>query len=206
MPEAANATDAPAPDTQPVPVPEPANAGDASAPGTQAAPEKADAEQGAEQAQSADAPATTDTEAPKAPTDDEPVLAPSAGALAPGGGLDAHEAAGGHLLAKHVGKTEQELIERFKKDPRIKGSSSFFSQAHAEEAAAATVKANDAKITSWLATNEPELVITGTMNEPVGLKVARGATSATRERSVKFVLRRDARSPLGYFIRTGVVR
>mgnify|MGYP000386227044 CR=1 FL=1 len=30
----------------------------------------------------------------------------------PGGGLSAHEGAGGHLIARHVGRTEQQLIDR----------------------------------------------------------------------------------------------
>jgi hypothetical protein len=34
--------------------------------------------------------------------------------LAPGGGLAAHEIKGGHLLERHVGKTDEDLLERMK--------------------------------------------------------------------------------------------
>lgn len=91
--------------------------------------------------------------------------------LAPGGGLDAHEAMGGHLLKRHVGKTEKELLDRFINEPKIIISSAFFKQAVAEEAAAATITANQEKITFWLAAIPPKLVITSTMNAPAGLKL-----------------------------------
>lgn len=57
--------------------------------------------------------------------------------LAPGGGLAAHEARGGHLLQKHVGKTDKELIERLRTDPNphITASSTFKDRATAERIA-----------------------------------------------------------------------
>ena len=35
--------------------------------------------------------------------------------LAPGGGLAAHELKGGHLIDRHIGKTDEQLLERLKK-------------------------------------------------------------------------------------------
>ncbi|AEB24396.1 hypothetical protein KS08_06160 [Bacillus subtilis] len=32
--------------------------------------------------------------------------------LAPGGGLAAHEAKDGHLIDRHIGKTDEELLQR----------------------------------------------------------------------------------------------
>ncbi|SFD27842.1 Pre-toxin TG [Clostridium uliginosum] len=49
------------------------------------------------------------------------------------GGLDVHESMGGHLLEKHVGKTEQELLDRLKNQPKISGSSSFSDKNIAED-------------------------------------------------------------------------
>lgn len=37
---------------------------------------------------------------------------PDPAAEVPGGGLEAHEAAGGHLIERHVGKSEQWLVDR----------------------------------------------------------------------------------------------
>lgn len=45
--------------------------------------------------------------------------------LVPGGGLQAHEDAGGHTLARHVGRTDLQLLDRFITQPWIRGSSSF---------------------------------------------------------------------------------
>ena len=38
----------------------------------------------------------------------------------PGGGLKAHEKAGGHLLARHTGKSEADLIERLEQQRGIR--------------------------------------------------------------------------------------
>ena len=46
-----------------------------------------------------------------------------------GGGLAAHEARGGHLLERHVGKTDEELLQRMQSDPRITGASTFTDRA-----------------------------------------------------------------------------
>lgn len=54
--------------------------------------------------------------------------------IVPGGGLAAHEAAGGHLIAKHVGQSEAQLLSRLSAEPRITGSSSFYDRAFAEKA------------------------------------------------------------------------
>jgi Bacterial CdiA-CT RNAse A domain len=51
-----------------------------------------------------------------------------------GGGLQAHEDAGGHLLLKHVGQSEQSLLNRLSAEPNITGSSSFYDRAGAENA------------------------------------------------------------------------
>lgn len=45
--------------------------------------------------------------------------------LVDGGGLKAHELAGGHLLDRHVEKSAQQLLDRLAADSRITGSSSF---------------------------------------------------------------------------------
>ncbi|WP_278343304.1 RNase A-like domain-containing protein [Parageobacillus thermoglucosidasius] len=53
--------------------------------------------------------------------------------IAPSGGLAAHEAKGGHLIAKHVGKTDAELLQRLKDGPKITGASTFKDRATAEK-------------------------------------------------------------------------
>ncbi len=54
--------------------------------------------------------------------------------LVPGGGLAAHEAAGGHLLARHLGQTQADLAARLAAQPRLGAASTFASRAQAEAA------------------------------------------------------------------------
>ncbi|MGM0859601.1 MAG: RNase A-like domain-containing protein [Bacillota bacterium] len=72
--------------------------------------------------------------------------------LAPGGGLAAHEAKGGHLIERHVGKTDGELFQRLIKDTKISGSSSFKDRATAEKVASSVLSdpKNISKIKKWL--------------------------------------------------------
>jgi hypothetical protein len=136
-------------------------------------------------------------EIPKSPV-------PPSSPLVPGGGLTAHEAAGGHLLDKHVGETYEDLATRLAKEPRIDAASSFTDRATAEKAVAETINANQAKITDWLASgrNTP-LPISHTMSEPVGISVPRGVPVGIPASSVKVILVRDASFPDGYRILTG---
>jgi hypothetical protein len=43
----------------------------------------------------------------------------------PGGGLAAHEVAGGHTIAKHVGQTEAQLAAKLAAEPNISAASTF---------------------------------------------------------------------------------
>jgi len=47
----------------------------------------------------------------------------AASRIVPGGGLAAHEGAGGHLLARHVGKAEADLAARLTAEPRLRAAS-----------------------------------------------------------------------------------
>src|SRR5262249_45506352 len=67
------------------------------------------------------------------------VLAPAAARAEPAVDLDWHEKHGGHLLARHVGKTKAELAARLAKES-VSAASSFSSRKAAEEAVAAALK------------------------------------------------------------------
>jgi hypothetical protein len=72
--------------------------------------------------------------------------------LAPGAGLAAHELKGGHLIERHVGKTDEELLERLKSNPKITGSSTFIDRVAAEKVANTVLinPKNIEKIQKWL--------------------------------------------------------
>ncbi len=119
------------------------------------------------------------------------------GAFSPiveGGGLAAHEAAGGHLLARHVGLDAAALDAR-----GINVASTFLLRAEAEAAASGALSQNAGQISTWLqggaATN---LKLTtpftgGLIRVSGGYEAA--ATSAT------FILKNNGSG--GFFILTG---
>lgn len=117
--------------------------------------------------------------------------------------LAAHEAAGGHLLRKHVGQTEAELAARLAAEPGIAAASSFFDKATAEAAISEALKANQAKIDDWMKTPSKKLLLAYTSPTPVGVSVLGGASDAVEASKVQAVLIKDATMPSGYRILTG---
>lgn len=93
--------------------------------------------------------------------------------LVPGGGLIAHEQAGGHTLAKHVGLTINQLFDRLANDPKPMIVSSFTDQAIAEQVIADAINANSGNISAWLQTNLPNILrIRYNANIPIGISLA----------------------------------
>jgi hypothetical protein len=120
-----------------------------------------------------------------------------------GGGLQIHENAGGHLLEKHVGQSEQALLDRLVVEPKITGSSSFYDRATAESAMLQTLEANQTTISDWLNGSAGRLRLDYSLPDPVGISVSRGATGAVDVGSVRVILVRDPSMPTGYRILTG---
>jgi len=119
------------------------------------------------------------------------------GAFSPiveGGGLTAHEAAGGHLLARHVGLNAGQLDAR-----GIDVASTFLTRAEAEAAASGALSQNAGRVSAWLqggAANNLKITtpFTGGLIRLTGGYEA-SATSAT------FILK--ANSSGGFFFLTG---
>jgi filamentous hemagglutinin len=121
----------------------------------------------------------------------------------PGGSLEAHEKAGGHLLSRHVGKSAEQLRQRLEKDSRISASSSFTDKKTAETAVSATIGANQKKIASWLKGDEDRLVITYRSSTPVGISIGRQSSRTRDATGVRLVLVRNPKFPGGWHILTG---
>ena len=130
-------------------------------------------------------------------------ISQDASSIVPGGGLQAHENAGGHLLLKHVGQTEQSLMLRMVNEPRITGSSSYYDRATAEYAMSQALDANEPAIAAWLQGSAGRLKIEHSHPFPVGISVSRGASRAVDVSSTRAILVRDASMPTGYKILTG---
>jgi len=120
----------------------------------------------------------------------------------PGGGLQAHEAAGGHTIERHVGKTEAELKQRLAEETRIAAASSFTNLTVAEAAIGEAINRNEREISSWLRSRENRYTIDYSANTTVGITLRRRASKASATSRLRIVLQRSAKLPPGYFILT----
>ncbi|WEY89796.1 ribonuclease YeeF family protein [Bacillus subtilis] len=126
--------------------------------------------------------------------------------LAPGGGLAAHEAKGGHLIERHIGKTDEELIERLRTDPNphITASSTFKDRATAERIANAVLNdpKNIKKIENWIDDpKKPKLMLKYKGDgEIIGRSVTRNSELVENVTNAKIILKKDNN---GNFILTG---
>ena len=121
----------------------------------------------------------------------------------PGGGLQAHEDAGGHLIDRHVGKSEQWLVDRVQ-NSNISAASSFRDLPEAEYFVATTLAENQSGIDAWLdGKGGSRLVVDASFDATTGISVARGQEHAEDVFSVRVVLERSDRLDIGYRIITG---
>ena len=102
-----------------------------------------------------------------------------AGSQASGGpsrDLSQDEAAGGHILRKHVGRTDEQLEERLSLEHNITGASTYTDRPTAERAVGAAIAQSQEKITGWLdrSGGHPNLVLDYDSPEPIGRTINRG--------------------------------
>ncbi|HJQ01092.1 MAG TPA: RNase A-like domain-containing protein [Jatrophihabitans sp.] len=122
--------------------------------------------------------------------------------LVPGGGLAAHEAAGGHTLEKHVGKDIAFLEDRLRREDHLKYSSSFYSREHAENAISDLLESHRTEIDSWLTGGKGTLALSGKAARPIGITLVRGHDQPINVIGVLVRLRRDPLMPAKYRIHT----
>lgn len=122
----------------------------------------------------------------------------------PGGGLEAHENAGGHLIERHVGKSEQWLIDRVRRE-NVSAASSFRDLPEAERFVAETLALHQDRIDAWVGgQGGNRLVIDARFDASTGISVERGDSAARDVFSVRLVLERSNRlEDIGYRIVTG---
>ncbi|WP_139330653.1 contact-dependent growth inhibition system immunity protein [Rhizobium sp. RU33A] len=98
----------------------------------------------------------------------------AASPIVPGGGLQAHEAAGGHLISRHVGKSDADLGARLNAQPNITAASSFPDRATAERAISSALDDNTANISQFLNGTGGRLVINHNVGSTIGNVMSRG--------------------------------
>jgi Bacterial CdiA-CT RNAse A domain len=106
--------------------------------------------------------------------------------------LGRDESRGGHTLSKHVGRSDQELLERLERERNISASSTWTNREAAEEAIGETL-AHNGKLDRWRERGgrKPNLVLDyrGSASHPVGRCMARGTTTAVPAYDALIVLK-----------------
>lgn len=124
--------------------------------------------------------------------------------LAPGGGLAAHEARGGHLIERHIGKTDEELLQRLESNSTITGASTFADRATAEKITNEVLSnpRNTEKINRWLNNpdSKPTLPLRYRGTDITGRHVPKGSEIISEVTNARIVLKKDRD---GSFIITG---
>ncbi len=94
--------------------------------------------------------------------------------------LSQDEAAGGHILRKHVGQTDDQLRERLEREPRITGASTYTDRQAAEQAVGAAIAESQDRIQRWLRRSggHPNLVLDYDSEAAIGRTINRGESQA----------------------------
>lgn len=115
--------------------------------------------------------------------------------------LTQDEAAGGHVLRKHVGRTDDELHERLEHERNISGASTYTDRATAEHAIGAAIAQSQDRIQRWLnrSGGHPNLVLDYDSGQPLGRTLNRGDSQSRPCSHAVVVLRYAAPS---YYVLT----
>ena len=94
--------------------------------------------------------------------------------------LSQDEAAGGHILRKHVGRSDDQLRERLDRERNITGASTYTDRATAEQAVGAAIAQSQERIERWLnrSGGHPNLVLDYDSPSPVGRTINRGESQS----------------------------
>ena len=124
----------------------------------------------------------------------------------PGRDLSHDEAAGGHILRKHVGQTDEQLRERLEQERHITGASTYTDRATAEHAVGAAIAQSQGRIQRWLdgSAGHPNLVLDYDSEAPIGRTINRGENQSRPCAHALVVLKYDLKyaGPNSYYVLT----
>lgn len=113
--------------------------------------------------------------------------------------IKGNEGADGHVISKHVGKTQEELRARFQEEPRVRYSSTFTDMETAERVIHTSITENSKVILDWLkAPRGDQLTLSYSGNAAIGISVDK-AGNVMQRNSAKILLRKDGRGGFYYF-------
>jgi CDI toxin RNase A-like protein len=120
--------------------------------------------------------------------------------------LSRDEAAGGHILRKHVGQTDEQLRERLQQERNITGASTYTDRSTAERAVGAAIAQSHERIQSWLNRpgGHPNLVLDYDSEDPIGRTINRGENQSRPCAHALVVLKYDLKyaGPNEYYVLT----
>jgi hypothetical protein len=116
--------------------------------------------------------------------------------------LSQDEAAGGHVLRKHVGQTDDQLRQRLEEEPNISAASTYTDRAMGERVIGAAIAENRSRIQRWLERpgKHTNLVLDYDSPGPIGRTLKRGESQARPCSHALVVLKYDA--PGSYHVLT----
>ena len=116
--------------------------------------------------------------------------------------LSQDEADGGHILRKHVGQTDEELLARLNRERNISGASTYTDRATAEQAVGDAIEESKDRIQRWLdrSGGHSNLVLDYDSDQPIGRTINRGETYSRPCSHALIVLK--YKPPSGYYVLT----
>lgn len=139
---------------------------------------------------------------PAPPPTSSPIEARTERGHGPPRDLSQDEAAGGHVLRKHVGRTDNELRDRLERERNISGASTYTDRATAEHAIGSAIAQSQPRIQSWLdhPGGHANLVLDYDSDRPLGRTINRGDSQSRPCSHAVVVLKFDP--PAGYHVLT----
>ncbi len=118
--------------------------------------------------------------------------------------LSIDESMGGHTLQRHVGKSDDDLRDRLRREPQISSASTYTDRATAERVVGAALASGGNRLSTWQARRgrRPNLVLNyaGPAGDPIGRSMSRGRPTAAPSRRALIVLRWDERRDRFYVL------
>jgi hypothetical protein len=98
---------------------------------------------------------------------------------------------GGHTLARHVGKTDGELVERLRREPQISSASTYTDRDTAEQVIAAALESGGRSFDAWRhrTGHRPNFVLRYAATRTIGRTMMRGRTASVPCQFALVVLR-----------------
>ena len=136
----------------------------------------------------------------RASTPQRPVGAVAA--TATGHDLSIDEALGGHTLERHVGRTDEQLRERLRREPNIAAASTYTDRETAEQVIGRALEESAAMVDRWESRTgrRPNLVLDRTEPRAIGRSLRRSARMASACDHALVVIRWDERRSRSYVL------